>query len=112
MIMIVCKDMEGVVPEEIQVIPAGLHSTPRGDFLSDEESARSVILAFNSRSNDMVVDYEHQTIAEPPVEAPAAGWIKRLINKGGDGIWDVPRRCGDEPCADPRRGEAEGQECQ
>ena len=33
----------------------------------------------------MVIDYEHQT--EKDIEAPAAGWIKRLIDKGRDGLW-------------------------
>jgi len=33
----------------------------------------------------MVIDYEHQTLAG--TEAPAAGWITKLINKGREGIW-------------------------
>jgi len=33
----------------------------------------------------MVVDYEHQTLKA--VQAPAAGWIKRLYNRGSDGLW-------------------------
>ena len=33
----------------------------------------------------MVIDYEHQTLKS--VEAPAAGWIKRLINRGEQGLW-------------------------
>ena len=56
-LVLICKDVEGKVPAEIQVIPYGHH--------------------------------EHQTVADPPVEAPAAGWIKTLVNKGADGIWAV-----------------------
>jgi len=87
LVRLVCKDLSGVVPAEIQVIPAGFHHTPKGDFLCDEESAASVIAAFEGEANDMGMDYEHQTLEEPPVEAPASGWIKKLINKGTDGIW-------------------------
>lgn len=85
--ILVCKELSGNVPPEIQVIPAGYHDTPKGPFNLDAEGAQAVIAAFEAQSNDMVVDYEHQTLADPPVEAPAAGWIKRLINKGPDGIW-------------------------
>ncbi len=73
------------IPLEIQVIPYGYHETPKGAFLCDEESAALVIEAFNSRQNDMVIDYEHQTMSG--AEAPAAGWIKELIYKGSEGIW-------------------------
>jgi len=33
----------------------------------------------------MVIDYEHQTMHD--VQAPAAGWIKRMIDRGTDGLW-------------------------
>lgn len=86
-LVMICKDFEGKVPAEIQVIPFGYHKTPKGPFELDADGALEVIAAFNSRQNDMVIDYEHQTLADPPVEAPAAGWIKQLINKGADGVW-------------------------
>ena len=35
----------------------------------------------------MVIDYEHQSLGDG--EAPAAGWIKKMVNKGKDGIWVV-----------------------
>ncbi len=84
-IALVCKDMQGQVPAEIQVIPGGFHQTPKGDFLCDALSVQMVIEAYNARINDMVIDYEHQTLSG--MEAPAAGWIKELIDKGQDGIW-------------------------
>lgn len=82
---LVCKEIGGEVPAEIQVIPHGFHKTPKGDFLCDKESADLVLREFESRVNDMVTDYEHQTLSG--VEAPAAGWIKGLVDKGADGIW-------------------------
>lgn len=89
LMQLVCKDLDGIAPAEIQVIPAGFHQTPKGDFLCDEEAAALVLAAFDGQRNDMVADYEHQTLEEPPVQAPAAGWIKRLINRGPQGIWAV-----------------------
>jgi len=56
----------------------------------DEESARLVIEDFNERGNKMVVDYEHQTMEDdPPIEAPAAGFIKDLVYEPGVGLWGV-----------------------
>jgi phage I-like protein len=80
------KDGSGV-PTEIQVIPFGRHETDKGVFVLDEEGAASVLAAFEAKVNDMVIDYEHATLYGG--EAPAAGWIKRLVNKGSEGIWAV-----------------------
>lgn len=91
LVIYVCKEMTGEIPEEIQVIPYGIDiQTPKGPFTCDEESAAAVMANFAAQKNDMVIDYEHQTLMG--VEAPAAGWIrvKRLINKGKEGIWAVP----------------------
>jgi phage I-like protein len=88
-LVLICKDVEGKVPAEIQVIPYGHHDTPKGPFTLDDDGARGIIEAFEAQTNDMVIDYEHQTIADPPVEAPAAGWIKKLVNRGAEGIWAV-----------------------
>lgn len=80
----ICKELAGV-PEEIQVIPYGEIDTPKGSFILDNASAAAVIDAFNSQKNQMVIDYEHQTLQG--TEAPAAGWITKLIDKGTEGIW-------------------------
>lgn len=83
---IICKQIDGQVPDEIQVIPYGVAvKTAKGEFTCDEESAVEVIAAFEAQKNNMVIDYEHQTLAG--TQAPAAGWITKLINKGKDGIW-------------------------
>lgn len=89
-ILLICKDLAGEVPTEIQVIPAGYHKTPKGAFLCDDESAAMVLAAFAGRQNDMVIDYEHQTLEG--CEAPAAGWVKSiggLVNRGAEGVWAV-----------------------
>ncbi len=84
--VVICRDCgEGGIPDEIQVIPYGRHDTPKGTFELDSAGADAVIATFEAQKNDMVIDYEHQTLAG--TEAPAAGWIKKLINKGKEGIW-------------------------
>lgn len=85
--VLINKEGAAAVPTEIQVIPAGQHHTERGDFLLDETAAAAVVAEFAAKQNDLVVDYEHQTLSGK--EAPAAGWIKKLINKGVEGIWAV-----------------------
>jgi len=72
---------------EIQLIPFGYHVTSKGDFLLDEEALKLVVNTFDSQVNDLVVDYEHQTLSGK--EAPAAGWIKKLMNRGRQGLWGV-----------------------
>lgn len=72
-------------PVCVQLIPFGRHETGKGAFVLDEEGARSVIEHFRAMQNDMAVDYEHQGLTG--AEAPAAGWIRELIDKGKDGIW-------------------------
>jgi phage I-like protein len=65
-------------PSEVQVIPLGSHRTEKGTFTLDAEGMKDVIGDFQSRANDMVIDYEHQSLGEG--EAPAAGWIKKLFS--------------------------------
>jgi len=72
---------------EIQLIPFGYHATSKGDFLLDDEALKLVVSTFDSQVNDLVVDYEHQTLSGK--EAPAAGWIKKLMNRGKQGLWGL-----------------------
>lgn len=75
------------VPRMVQVLPFGEHRTGKGTFVLDEEAAAGVVADFRAKENDMVVDYEHQSLGQG--EAPAAGWIVRLVNRGRMGIWAV-----------------------
>ncbi len=76
----------GDAPEYIQVLPAGIvHTEKYGDFVVDDEAKRAIIADFAARENDLVIDYEHQTLTGQ--EAPAAGWIKELVDRGPDGLW-------------------------
>ena len=71
-------------PEYIKVLPLGYISSEKGDFLVDNESFRMMKDYMGHRAVDIVIDYEHQTLRN--VEAPAGGWIKKLVLKS-DGIF-------------------------
>jgi len=79
------SDMAGQVPEWIQLMPFGLVKSVKGDFTADGESMAEIISYFAARGNDIVIDYEHQTLEGG--QAPAAGWIKELQDRGPDGLW-------------------------
>ncbi len=81
-------DLQGI-PTFIQVLPGGKIS-PKGkpEMLVDAESRKEVLAKYSALQNDTVIDYEHQTLAG--TQAPAAGWIKGLEDRGDGkegGIW-------------------------
>ncbi len=62
----------------------------RGPFLYNEESERRIMAQWAARQGtDIVVDFEHQTLAaaENGKPAPAAGWIKKMISVAGRGLF-------------------------
>ncbi|MBI5189094.1 MAG: hypothetical protein HZA22_00270 [Nitrospirae bacterium] len=75
-------------PDTVQVLPAG-EVNPRGktSFLVDEESRRMILDAYEKGATDLVVDYEHQSLSGS--EAPAAGWIKAIEDRGESGVWAI-----------------------
>jgi len=94
----------GGAPAEFQVFPYGkVEAEGYPDLLVDEAAMDAVIRIFESRKKDLMVDYEHQSLGKvldkdgglvadfssPDGTAPAAGWIKKLINRGRDGLWAV-----------------------
>jgi len=86
-LLYVLKSIEGA-PEEFQLFPYGkIGIEGEDDAFVDDESMDAIIADFERRGNDMVIDYEHQTLQG--VKAPAAGWIKRFINRGKEGFWVV-----------------------
>lgn len=68
----------------VQLFPAGQFDAPRGSLKGsgpwslDDNSAALLIKRVQSRKNDIVFDYEHQTLlsAKNGQPAPAAGWGK------------------------------------
>lgn len=69
----------------IQILPYGWVETDKGKFLVDEQAVGMIMQEFAAKKNDKVIDYEHQTLEN--VIAPAAAWIKRLEDRGKDGLW-------------------------
>lgn len=86
-LIVIAKEI-GSAATEFQLLPYGeVEIEGEQPAYVDGEGAAGIIAAFERRGNDMVIDYEHQTLKD--VQAPAAGWIKRLVNRGADGIWAV-----------------------
>ena len=82
---IILKDVAGA-PPEFQILPEGKIELDglKPVYLNDAGAER-IIKTFKARGNDMVIDYEHQTLDD--VQAPAAGWIKQLSWRGKEGLW-------------------------
>ena len=78
-------------PEEVQLLPFGVHKTCKGTFTLDKPGAEQIMTLFRAKKNDAVIDYEHQT--DHDVIAPAAAWITELVNKGEKGIWGKVNWC-------------------
>jgi len=84
---LILKAIEGA-PGEFQVLPFGtVEIEGEADAFVDEEAMDSIIAEFERRGNDMVIDYEHQTLTGN--EAPAAGWLRKFVKKGQEGLWAV-----------------------
>lgn len=83
-LMILAQELSGA-PAEFQLFPYGEVMTDDGPIIVDELAIQMTIAAFEARGNDLVIDYEHQTLYGG--EAPAAGWIRQLLNKGNEGLW-------------------------
>jgi phage I-like protein len=98
-IVAVCADSDGVLPEWIQLLPMGTFGGRDGrgpwklDDLAHAEQVVAGSLADLGRLQ-AVVDYDHQTewAAKEGVggTAPAAGWLEEMQARA-DGIWGRPR---------------------
>jgi phage I-like protein len=79
---------------EIQLTPAGTfrgtdgRPTDAPSWVMDAQAAEEVIAFCSARSNDFVVDYEHQTLlAEKNGQpAPAAGWFSGAALRWEEGV--------------------------
>ena len=81
------SETERSAPESFQMLKFGANVFTKdgkeGSFLFDAAGADALIAEFNSRSRDLVIDFEHATLTGS--EAPAAGWIDRL-EKNAEGL--------------------------
>lgn len=65
-------DTPDKVPTEIRLMSAGVNDYTFGSLVFDAESATSVMARYAKRGLKLKADYEHQSLAEPPVIAPAS----------------------------------------
>jgi len=84
----------------IRLIPAGIFRATDGrpaglaGWVLTASNAAAIITAAASRTDDFVIDYEHQTMqsSKNGQPAPAAGWFKRLEWREGQGLFAVDVR--------------------
>ncbi len=69
-------------PTEFRLFKQGLNETSKGTFLFDEKAAALVMAYYADQGNELHLDYEHQMLADPPIQAPAAGWFKPQVRDG------------------------------
>lgn len=73
---------------EIQLFKIGEWKThPSGKFKITEDMLKEFVKNFDGGLRDVVVDYQHGSLETDPDKAKAAGWVKKLVNKGKDGLW-------------------------
>jgi phage I-like protein len=80
-------DEPGTVPTEFCLLHAGLNtfhhagdSLITGTILFDNEAAAETMKRYEARGIDLMADYEHQSLAHPPVIAPASAkrWVPEV----------------------------------
>lgn len=85
------------IADEVQIFPSGKFNVPIGSMLGngpwrlDAAAAKQLIATVAQRKNDILVDYEHQslTASQSGHKAPAAAWIKTdsLVWREGEGLF-------------------------
>ncbi len=69
-------------PTEFRIFTVGVNETEKGPFLWDEVAAALCMAFWKGKGVDLSMDWEHQALAEPPVEAPASAWWVPEIRDG------------------------------
>ena len=82
-----------VAPSEFRLFHSGVNHTSKGDFLFDDVAAKSVMDAYAARNGSVPLmgDYEHQSLATPPMKALASATqfvpAIRRDAQGGPELW-------------------------
>ena len=69
-------------PTEFQMLSAGVNHTEKGDFVFDAEAAAKCMAFWGGKGVELSFDYEHQSLSDPPIEAPASGWWTPEVREG------------------------------
>lgn len=80
--------LDSAAPEWIQLLPPGPVITGRDGRSWNLPDPNTLISEFAARNTPFVIDWEHASEHRAPqgLDAPAAGWIDALENRGG-AIW-------------------------
>ncbi|MFZ1325944.1 MAG: phage protease [Candidatus Contendobacter sp.] len=83
-----CFALDGSAPDWIELIPPGPQVTGADGRAWVNDAPDAIVAAFQARQRPLVIDWEHATEHRAPqgLDAPAAGWIDRIENRGG-AIW-------------------------
>jgi len=82
-----------VAPTEFRLFHSGVNHTAKGDFVFDDVAAHSVMAAYAARNQQVPLmgDYEHQSLATPPMKALASATqfvpAIRSDAQGGPELW-------------------------
>ena len=87
------------IADEVQIFPAGEFNVPLGSMLGagpwrlNAAAATQLIATVAQRKNDILIDYEHQslTASQSGHKAPAAAWLKTnsLVWRDGEGLFAI-----------------------
>lgn len=87
------EGQQRVAPTEFRLFHAGTNHTSKGDFLFDDVAAESVMAAYAAQHKTVPLmgDYEHQSLASPPIKAVASAtqWVPEIRRdaNGGAELW-------------------------
>ncbi len=78
-------------PSEFRVFTAGKVDTSKGTFVFDADAAASVMTDYAKQGNELMVDYDHASLAglsiDPAQAGKAAGWFNLELRAGE--LWAV-----------------------
>ncbi len=78
-------------PTEFRIFSAGAVETKKGTFTFDDKAAESVMAAYAEHGIDLMIDYDHASLAsvtlDPAEAGKAAGWFNLEV-RGGE-LWAV-----------------------
>ena len=73
-------------PNEFRVFTAGKVETSKGTFIFDEVAAKAVMADYAAQGNELMVDYDHASLAgialDPAQAGKAAGWFHLEVRNG------------------------------
>lgn len=86
-------DWAQLLPDgEFSAVDGRPHDVPGGKWRMNAQVAERLIAQAALRKNDLLIDYEHQTLtaAEKGIQAPASGWFRAMEYRPGKGLYIKP----------------------